>query len=83
MLGNGHKLRQRFGLHFLHHIVAMGLHDTCGTAYRPSNLLVGIAANDKLENFPRGQGGLASCKTDNPFEQDIYRCKPLPTKKGD
>src|SRR5258705_4827835 len=53
MLGNGHKLRQRFGLHFLHHIVAMGLHDTCGKAYRPSNLLVGIA-----EEVCRSHAGL-------------------------
>ena len=29
----------------------MGLHGTCGTAYRPSDLLVGFAANDQLKNF--------------------------------
>ena len=51
-LGKGHKLRQGFDLHLLHHIVAMGFHGSFGTAYRPSDLLVVIAANDKLENFP-------------------------------
>ena len=51
-LGKGHKLRQGSDLHLLHHLVAMGFHGTFGTAYRAGDPLVGVAANDKFEDFP-------------------------------
>ena len=51
-LGEGHKLRQGPNLHFLHHPVAMRLDGTFGTAERAGDLLVGVAANDKVENLP-------------------------------
>ena len=50
--GKGHKFRQGPNLHFLHHPVAMGLDGTFGTAQRAGDLLVGVAANDKVEDFP-------------------------------
>ena len=34
-LGKGHKLRQGFDLHLLHHFVAMGLHGTCRYSLAP------------------------------------------------
>jgi hypothetical protein len=51
-LGEGHKFRQGLDLHFLHHPVAMGLNGTFGPAQRAGDLLVGVAANDKFEDFP-------------------------------
>ena len=39
-------------MHFLHHPVAMGLNGTFGPAQRAGDLLVGVAANDKFEDFP-------------------------------
>ena len=50
--GKRYKFRQGLSLHLLHHPVAMGLDSTCSTTQRAGDLLVGIAANDKLEDFP-------------------------------
>ncbi len=55
--GKRYKFRQGPNLHLLHDPVAMGLDGTFGTTYRAGDLLVGIAANDKLENF-----SLARCQ---------------------
>ena len=51
-LGKGDKFRQGSDLHFLHHPLAMGLDRALGRAQRVGDLLVGLAANNKLEDFP-------------------------------
>jgi hypothetical protein len=51
-LSEGYKFRQGPNLHFLHHPMAMGLDGAFGTAQRVGDLLVGLAANDKVENLP-------------------------------
>jgi hypothetical protein len=51
-LGKGHKFRQGPNLHFLHHPVAMGFDGTLGTTQRAGDVLVGVAANDTVENLP-------------------------------
>ena len=48
----GNEFSQGLDLHFLHHPVAMGLNGTFGPAQRAGDLLVGVAANDKFEDFP-------------------------------
>ena len=50
-LGKRHKFRQGMCLQFLHHSLAMGFDGPFGTAYRPSDLLVVITADDKLKDF--------------------------------
>jgi len=51
-LGKGDKFRQGLDLHFLHHPLAMGLDGAFGCAQSAGDLLVGLAANDKVEDFP-------------------------------
>ena len=51
-LAKGYKFRQGLDLHLLHHPLAMGLDSTLGTTQRASDLLVAVAANDKVENLP-------------------------------
>ena len=51
-LAKGYKFRQGLDLHLLHHPVAMGLDGTLGTTQRAGDLLVAVAANDKVENLP-------------------------------
>ena len=51
-LGKRYKFRQGLGLHFLHHSVAVGLDGAFGRSQRVGDLLVGIAANDKVEDLP-------------------------------
>ena len=50
-LGKRYKFRQRPNLHLLHHPMAMGLDGPFGAAERAGDLLVGVAANDKVENL--------------------------------
>jgi hypothetical protein len=50
-LGKGDKFRQRLDLHFLHHPLAVGLDRALGCAQRVADLLVGLTANDKFEDF--------------------------------
>jgi hypothetical protein len=50
-LGERHKFRQGSDLHFLHHPVAVGFNGPLGRAQRVADLLVGLTANDKLEDF--------------------------------
>src|SRR5258707_14969202 len=49
--GKGHKFRQRLDLHFLHNPVAMGLDGAFGRTDCAGNVLVGVAANDKVEDL--------------------------------
>ena len=51
-LSKRYKFRQTPNLHFLHHPVAMGLDGAFGTAYRAGGLLVGVTANETLEDLP-------------------------------
>ena len=48
----GNEFSQRLDLHFFHHPMAMGLDRALGPAQRAGDLLVGVAANDKFEDFP-------------------------------
>ena len=50
--GKGNEFSHGSDLHFLHHPVAMSLDRALGPAYRAGDLLVGVAANDKLEDLP-------------------------------
>ncbi len=81
-LGKGHKLRQGFDLHLLHHVVAMGLHGTCGTAYRPSDLLVVVAANDTLNIRKGPSAGYALVSTFKPGERGVTSTGRVAWAKG-
>src|SRR6267142_3636818 len=48
----GNQFSQRMDLHFLHYPVAMGLDRAHGCAQCAGDVLVGVAANDKCEDFP-------------------------------
>lgn len=43
---------QRLDLHFRHHPVAIGFDGTFGPTYRAGDRLVGLAANDNLDDLP-------------------------------
>jgi len=46
------QLREGLDLHLLHHPVAMRLDRALGRTQYDGNLLVGLAANDELEDLP-------------------------------
>ena len=49
--GKGDKFSQRLNLHLLHHPVAVCLDGALGRAELMGDMLVCLAANDKLENL--------------------------------
>src|SRR5258705_5673162 len=51
-LGKRHQLREGLDLHLLHHPVAMRLDRALGRTQYDGNLLVGLAANNELEDLP-------------------------------
>jgi hypothetical protein len=51
-------------LHFLHHPVAMGLDCPFGGAQRIGDLLVGLAANDEVEDFALARRQCRDMNTD-------------------
>jgi hypothetical protein len=51
-LGKGNKLCQSLNLQLLHHPLAMGFDRALGRAQCVRGVLVGVAANDPLEDLP-------------------------------
>ena len=51
-LGKGDQFRHGLNLHFRHNPVAVGLYGAYGAAQFASNVLVGAAANDKVQDLP-------------------------------